>query len=527
MTQHVLQSGRAFMRLMTLIVVVLWMCVECGCVQAQQERGVVQRVLEFLTRPAEPEQAEPEALQEAVQVRGAFAPNAAADVMRAPGEIASRQKRLDAWCLALEDRLAKQFELTDQQRGELKKLLTKEAALNQQRWKRREPEGRAMPDSTVIVFAGKTGPTRRILRAVDRTFADLLSESQMERYTEVSQHRRERIGDWFAQRAVAVINSELYLSEEQLQACFEDLRQHAGKRSNGLYAFHQQNHYLPYERLDGLLNRLKSVKLTAIQKQRSQDLKTGNSNNNHVMVTINGGAVEQNEEQLNAIYQQSREEMLNAAAVRAEFITTSLQLPQREARHLQVAGKGVTIRTLNAWKKQTREQIASFAENPRFGPGITIGLAGPQLNAFEQDQIWQRAVDRVCAATDADLVRQRQQQERQGATAFVLATLDRELSLQSGQLDELQRLVEEAEPQRVAKNQHYCLELAILARTLVRIDEERLSNLLSAPQMTCWELMKSQFRFQNDTRARISTQHGDLQLRLTDPSYRRSGARGE
>ncbi len=516
-------SGRLRSVLVPLCAVSVILFAAGDCI-AQERPGLLERLGDLLDAAAGREQVEDAAID--VEVAAPAVPMLNPVVNRAQGEVETRQKRLDTWCLALESTLTAELMLTAEQQAAVKQVLTKEVALNQQRWKRQEHNQRPLPETTVILFAGMSGPTRRIYRAVDRALPPLLTEDQLDRLAELTEQRQQRIGNWFAVRAASVVNSELFLNNEQLQACVENLRPHTSRRSDGLYAFHQQKHYLPYEPLSSFLVRLKSVELTEKQRRRWGDLKAADPNNNHVMVTINSGADDQNEQQLDAAYQAARERFLNAAAVRTEFLTTSLQLPDPAARHLQVAGKGVTIRRLNAWKKQTREQIKQFAANQRFAPGVAIGLSGPQIQSFEQDRIWRRAVEKVCSSADTDLLRQHRQRELEGATAFVMGTLDRELTLREDQVEGLQLLVEETEPHRVSNSQYYFLELAMLARTLVRINEDQLADLLSESQMECWKLVKSQFRFQARRQAGFQTQHGEMQLILTQPEEAQPGGRG-
>lgn len=432
-----------------------------------------------------------------------------------------RQQRLDAWCLSLEDSLAHDLDLSDDQRDDLQKLLIKQSAINHQRWKAEQNQnqnrGNQLVDTTPILFAGSTGPTRRISRAVDKAMASLLSEDKQALYTELKTKRKQRIGDWFAQRAVAVIDAELFFSDTQRKACFDELRPHTERRSNGLFAFHRYSHYLPYEALP-IVQTFRILELTPAQESRLKDLRSNASAGNQITLTLTSNATDQNEKQLHEAYQTARTQFLNAAAVRAQFLTTRLELPQDQARYLETAGKGVTIRSLNQWKKQTRKQMQQYAANPRFGAGMRIGLPGPDIRSLEHDQLWKRAVNTVCENADADLFDRHDQQVLDGASAFILATLDRELTLREDQVETVRKLVDNTTPHLVHSNQYYYLELAMFARTLVLMEEEQLAEVLSEPQMKAWKLIKSAFRFRGKGRAEFTTRNGDVHLNLTKPS---------
>lgn len=435
-----------------------------------------------------------------------------------PNSARVRQQRLDAWCLSLEDSLARDLDLNDHQRDELQKLLIKQSAINHQRWKAEQNQNRGnqLIDATPILFAGSTGPTRRIARAVDKVLPRLVNEEKQAQYADLKTRRKKRIGDWFAQRAVAVIDAELFFSDAQRDACFEELRPHTERRSNGLFAFHRYSHYLPYEALP-IVQTFRILELTPAQQSRLEDLRTNASAGNQITLTLTSNATEQNEKQLHEAYQTARTQFLNAAAVRAQFLTTRLELPQEQARYLETAGKGVTIRSLNEWKKRTRKQMQQYAANPRFGAGMRVGLPGPDIRRLEHDQLWKRAVTTVCENADTELFSRHDQQVLDGAIAFILATLDRELTLREDQIETMSQLVEKAEPHRVHIGQYYYLELAMLARTLVRIDEGQLADVLSEPQMKSWKLIKGAFRFRGKDRAELTTRNGDIHLNLTKP----------
>jgi hypothetical protein len=483
---------------------------------AQHQRGLLDRLGDLFGGAVEVEEVE--------EAQGGVArPFAVNGAPPAAHEVAERQARLDTWCLAWEEFLVRSLDLSNEQRADVHQLLINQSALSQQKWKT-QPQQRqpGISRMSVVLFAGATGATASIIRGVEKGIPELLTDQQQEQYQTIRAIRKQRISGWFAERAAAIVDAELFLTGEQFAACLEDVRlQTARGKTNGLYAFHQQNHYLPYEQLGQFIRRFKKLELTTVQKRRWHDLRSGGQgHNNHVTVTIVGDADEQNEKQLNEACEAARKRYLNAVAVRSEYLTNRLQLPQEQARYLEVAGKGVTVRRLNSWKKQTREQIKNFAANPQFGFGFgnqQVGLSGPSIRSLEQDRLWKRALEKICADRKTGVLRQHNERILRGATSFVLATLDRELHLDDDQAERLEKLVEEVEPHRVAPEQFYWFEMAILARTLAQIDQQQLSGVLNTAQLECLNLIKAQFRYQGKDHATITTQHGEINLNLTLP----------
>jgi hypothetical protein len=482
---------------------------------AQERAGVLERIGAFFGGTVEVEIEDGAVLVENLEVLVAAGE-------ATPGEIVIRKKRLDAWCLAMEESLTEYLSLTGEQHAGFKELLAKELALSQRRWKKQDGN-KAIADTTVILFTGRTGPTARIQsRAYGKGLSESLTEEQQERLSKLRTERNRRIGDWFARRATAVIDSELFLNDEQRTACFEDVRLRIARRSNGLYAFHKQHYYLPYEPARQFASKFKALQLTRAQQQRYQDLLGSDQNqNNHVMITVSTGNNEENQKQVEAACQTAKTRFLKVAAVRAEYIATSLKLPQDQTRYLEIAGKGATVRCLKAWKKQTEKQVEQFAKNPQFAGGQQIGLGGPDVRTFSNDQLWKTAVKKVSSKTDLNVQEDREKHILDGAVSFVMATLDRELFLDDDQVEDLRSLVEETEPHRVNTHQYYMLELAIMARMLVRIDDKQLAEVLNESQMECWKQIKTPFRFQGKERANITTQHGDMNLNLMAPKQRR------
>ncbi|MCH2202053.1 MAG: hypothetical protein MK102_08785 [Fuerstiella sp.] len=289
-------------------------------------------------------------------------------------------------------------------------------------------------------------------------------------------------------------------------------------KTNGLYTFHRRNYLLPYENLGQFIHRFRKLNVTVAQSNRWNDLvENGGDQNNHIMVTVDADSDEENEKKLNNACRVATRHYMNAAAVRTEHLTTSLQLPPDKVRYLELAGRGVTVRILNDWKKQVRKEIRQISNKPQFGRfgNQQTAIGGPDVQSFEKHRLWRNAVAKVCLEAESDLLIEHDARILKGAAAFVMATLDRELHLDDDQVQAFGQLVKSTEPHRVALGQDYWFELAMLARTLARADQNQLRDLLSEPQLECWKLLKNHFCYQGKDRATFITPHGDMTLMLT------------
>ena len=102
-----------------------------------------------------------------------------------------RGKRLQAWCLAWEESLARSLKLSAEQHADVHKLLIKQSALSQQTWKKQPLRQQGLSATTVIRFAGGIPP---VIRAVDRAIPELLTDEQMVNYLEIKAVRKKNRG---------------------------------------------------------------------------------------------------------------------------------------------------------------------------------------------------------------------------------------------------------------------------------------------------------------------------------------------
>jgi len=199
-------------------------------------------------------------------------------------------------------------------------------------------------------------------------------------------------------------------------------------------------------------------------------------------------------------------------------------LNEKQARHLELAARGALLRATKKWKVETLQHVKRFRKQNqgfafRGGFGVLDGrfrirLAVPEPDRFLRDDIWQRAVEKLPPPVEVE-VSTKESTVRDGATAFVLGALDRELFLSEKQIEPLQKLIAMTEPERVARDQVHLLELAMMGRVLKEINEDAVDGILTDAQMGCWQQMKSQYRFK-DIHATIPTRYGWLVLMLAD-----------
>lgn len=433
-----------------------------------------------------------------------------------------RQERLDSWYRAWIAHWATALELTDQQVSAIDQQARKILETNQGRWERRRVR-MLLGDTAVIQFAGTSGPVYRIGRLLHKWLNEHLSARQMEMMEQCQLKRTRRIARWFAERGVAVADAELELTDDQQKECFDDFYRRAQRHGNGLYWFHGRSSYLRYEPLVSLSGRMEAHPLTSVQVGRLHALKdAGTPGNQNENLTVIVG--DENSEAVDGASRKVVSRFRIEADRHVAFLVASRGLNEKQRRHLELAARGALLRATKKWKVETlqyvnrfRKQNKGFAFRGGFGGHngrVRITLAVPEPDRFLRDEIWQRAVERLPPPVGVEFST-KESTVRDGATAFVLGTLDRELFLSEKQIEPLQRLIAMTEPERVAGGQVHLLELAMMGRVLKEINEEAADGILTDAQMVCWQQMKSQYRFK-DVHATIPTRDGRLVLMLTD-----------
>jgi len=140
---------------------------------------------------------------------------------------------------------------------------------------------------------------------------------------------------------------------------------------------------------------------------------------------------------------------------------------------------------------------------------VSKGL--PTTRDVAESPIWRRAVKEAVANAGGlqsdvfDSIR------REGATAFILGTLTREMFLSPEQQDQLRPLIEATHPEETPEQP--VRELAMFAAAMLRIQPDKLSDVLDQHQQVCWNLIRDSFELQPDERSAL------FPTRTTDPFF--------
>ena len=441
---------------------------------------------------------------------------APANPQRPADLVKTRRERLDAWCDSYLRWLVEELAFSDDQQRQIGQLLSGEVERNQRQWKER-PGNFPLPDTTVIVFAGHGGPVARISGVrFEKELLKVLNPEQKRIWKVESLTRKLRICDQYARRATAIVDTELFLLPELREAVFQVGRKaYRNHGTNGLYAFHAQGQYMQRESLTSFVGSVDDEFWSEAQKRRLDDLRQPWSEQKGDHFVVRGGQPEEfRHDQVGAICQTAERRFLNGIAVHTSWLATSLRLTPKQARHLEVAGKGSAIRCLRSWKKSTRRTLDRMTEQLD-QPHISIRLTPPDVGAVEHDQLWKHTLNGIISSAGKDNAADRDKWIRATAVDFVLATLDRELTLSENQIPALRKLIETTQPHLTPDSQPRMAELAMVVRTISRIKRDSLDEILAEPQLSCWKLIESQFRLQLEKRiAVISVQHGTVQVRL-------------
>ena len=205
------------------------------------------------------------------------------------------------------------------------------------------------------------------------------------------------------------------------------------------------------------------------------------------------------EEQLAALQTVLRKQLASSMTIRHEYLTTALELSADQSRRLQVAAKGATSRQLNSWKQSAVTAVRQHADKKLHrGQLISIVSTFPTSQDAAEHTIWTRAVEDALNSAGGIKPDGFDEIQRSGATAFVLGTLTRELFLTDEQQTALRPLISDTHPEETPDQP--VSELAMIVRTMLRIQSDKVSNLLDESQLVCWNLIRDSFSPSPDER---------------------------
>ena len=418
---------------------------------------------------------------------------------------AARSERVHAWIGAWMRSVSQAAELSSQQANSLHQHLVEAANADQARWMRLKQES-TTPDTTVHWFMGYMGPVWNLTRAFEYQAERLLDTKQWGAYTTWRDRHHERIAGFFARRAVAVMHVDLFLTPPQRAICESAAVDWNRDHPNGVFLLRRPIQIASAKPLRQLVAQLPNDLLTFNQRLRLDYIRDAKLQVKFDRRTSSSTA----NRRIRDLDQKFAEDGLNTVVVRVDYLTTVLSLSVAQQRRLALAGKGAVRRLRQSWREAAQNTTARI-ELPE-SEDVVVSLLFPEQ--FATDDLWTNTLKDLDvdsrAARDTDTVAHR------GAVGLVMGILDQELVLDEIQIEPLQRLVQQTEPERVSSHASNMPEIAMVARTLIRIDHEAIAAILSESQRECWRQIQNVFSFDGLDSASIRWMTQSPDLRLTE-----------
>jgi len=446
-----------------------------------------------------------------------------------PEAVEVRNERITAWWTNREAHLAEVLQLTDVQKEKRNAVFHTRLATDQRRFGRRAAQA-VLSDSSPIVFTRRTGAADRLRRGVRRSLLASLTDEQKATLEQHMTDRRNRIAKRFAHRAVAVIDRELLLSENQRQQCLNVMANMASRRGEGLYKIGKANGYLPYLPVSGFEKQLTDAPLTTAQKLRLRLLAQETSSPPRGQFIVNDDGDPNSASWVQVSYRARKRTFNSMSTVLQDAISQEDQLTPAQIRQLTLALKGIASRTLRAYRRTLEDAERSKQDVPEQGiQFVRVGQAGgdaqfvvipPNQRAasfglITNHPLWHQAIAQVTVSGGDNVFARRLRFRNESAHWFILGTLDLELYLSAAQAENLLPLIKATQPELVIGLESNMPEMAMLARALRDIPDNAVAELLTTEQMICWKALRAQFQFVAEDNATIATSHGPLNLMLS------------
>ena len=444
----------------------------------------------------------------------------------APGE-ADRKEHADrtqALSAAVQSWVTKTCQLDENQQGQVRDLVAKRLLEESERYAKKDDpnrQNRPFGDTTPILFVQPVSVGAKFSATIVKSIRNEILDDAQKGQLDISiTERNDFQKAAFREYVVALFDQELFLTDEQRQKMLEQFSESPKKQIiSPFYSFIAQTYYLPYQPLSGVLSR-NSAFLDEQQKQRLQDLTSGNENGNqnYIMFQSSEGP-EQWAENVKQSAVKQRALYLHAAAVRIGYFERSLKLTPEQVAHLTVASKGATTDAIADWKESTQQTIDQMqAQMGQQQGNFAFSAENISIDGLDSNEIWIHAIREVNVqgqTGDRSLV------IRRAKTNTVTALLDQELWLMPEQRAAVQEFTENAMPHSYSKSNYddYVRELVFLAYPLKKVTEAKVKDVFSDPQQVVWKRLKDFFRWDrgnNTVEIPMKNQGGGFQVQLSD-----------
>ncbi|APZ92315.1 hypothetical protein [Fuerstiella marisgermanici] len=422
----------------------------------------------------------------------------------APDQLKRREERLTAYSNAMVEWIAPVCELSPEETALLQKFAADRVAEKQKDWKP-DPNRDPLHDTFPVKFTLAMGTAEQLdLTRQQRKLNGLLNDEQLDRLSAAADERRAFHLHATVERVLNMLDEELYLTAAQRKEMYQPLRERLDGMEGSSFAFTPQSYYYKQQSLAFLLRRGDHLKcLNAAQRARAKDFSdaaasqnnNGVSNEQYLYFSSSEGMHTWGDKLLEASKIQ-RERISRACAVRAAYGQAEWGLSDEDARHLEIAGKGVAENLIEDWKKTTRQRLKTYEDQAgRFGGNFSFGVSVPDLNLIESDALWKHTVESLLpVAYEPALTRHVAM--RRSSAIHLTALLDKELWLRPEQRSKVQELVEESLPSGNFQNPYrkYMEEVATLVMPLFKFSKQD-ATVFQGAQQEAWNAMKGEFDF--------------------------------
>lgn len=463
--------------------------------------------------------ARPAAPVAAVELRELVAPV----VARPEADVEQRLQRLESHAIVLQDWIDLHVELSEKQRQHLSAAASAVIAQSQGRWKAGDGGNTsALDDFFPINFTDVDGPARELDQAAFTVLTTdrFVSSDQAAIVLRATSEREDFYRDAALGYVLNLLDDVFFLTPEQRKQISEILSKVSLNGACFSIGSTLRNQYFRTVSVAGVVasGRLNSV------LSPNQRLMTGTGDGtlgyilpDHLVIR-RGDATETQQETLKTSAATQSQRLNQNLAVRIDFYQSTCGLSDKQARHLQLAGKGALDDVIRTWKANTTKTMErSKIHQQRFaGQNVPIAIPTASLEQLLSNTLWTQTVESMVSA-DSEAIKHRDKARQEAQAKFAVALLDRELWLEPFQRERLLKSVEKTLPSvdDVNNYQQNVEELSLLCVPLLKLSRLDLT-ILSPAQRTVWNGMKEHFTLNGDYVQVQMKRHRTLSIRLPE-----------
>lgn len=389
--------------------------------------------------------------------------------------------------------------LDAEQQAALAELLQKQTPeTSEGHWKLSNTAARSpLVNHFPALFVEGTTPLSQLTQPA--TVRPLLRENQIAILQQAVAEREEFRYAAYRDYALAILDSELFLSAQQREALAGE-RDHLMKVLDEPWFFINPSStgYLPWRPVVLVVSPGVRAQLSEHQRQRVAQLESFDSRPGSSMMFRTDESWEVWDERLNARIQVCQEEIALNLILRVDELEREGLIPGDAASKLRTVAKGVSVNLCDELQEKAKSSLAAFAARTRIGQQAAVSTTGIStanlafLTPQDQD-LWTTACGPVVLKELQKLDIARTQQRRLARDRAVLAMLDRELWLSPEQRGKLLPVLSAALPplDRVLPNREALRDVTWLIHAFCLSDAVKIRELLQPAQWEAWQRMQA------------------------------------